>query len=105
MNASRLLSAIAGGAARRPRLVIAVAIVLAPGGRLHWRCGCADGGDEHVRVELELAATATTQRFYASFGEEPVAVLVKGDLQQLVLSEDIDRGSSGWRGVCRATSR
>ena len=32
-----------------------------------------------------------TQRFYESFGEEPVEVLVKGDLQQLVLSSDIDR--------------
>ena len=33
----------------------------------------------------------STQRFYENFGEEPVEVLVKGSLQQLVLSEDIDR--------------
>ncbi len=32
-----------------------------------------------------------TQSFYRSFGEEPIAVLVKGSLQQLVLSKDIDR--------------
>jgi predicted RND superfamily exporter protein len=32
-----------------------------------------------------------TQRFYKNFGEEPIAVLVKGDLQQLVLSSDVDR--------------
>ena len=32
-----------------------------------------------------------TQRFYRSFGEEPIAVLVKGNLQQLVLSSDIER--------------
>ena len=32
-----------------------------------------------------------TQRFYRSFGEEPIAVLVKGNLQQLVLSSDVDR--------------
>lgn len=32
-----------------------------------------------------------TQRFYKSFGEEPIAVLVKGNLQQLVLSSDIER--------------
>jgi len=32
-----------------------------------------------------------TQRFYANFGEEPIEVLVKGDLQQLVLSSDVDR--------------
>ena len=32
-----------------------------------------------------------TQRFYRSFGEEPIAVLVKGNLQQLLLSSDIER--------------
>ena len=32
-----------------------------------------------------------TQRFYKSFGEEPIEVLVKGDLQQLVLSSDLER--------------
>jgi hypothetical protein len=32
-----------------------------------------------------------TQRFYANFGEEPIEVLVKGNLQQLVLSSDIER--------------
>jgi hydrophobe/amphiphile efflux-3 (HAE3) family protein len=32
-----------------------------------------------------------TQHFYARFGEEPVEVLVKGDLRKLVLSSDIDR--------------
>ena len=32
-----------------------------------------------------------TQKFYENFGEEPIEVLVKGDLQQLVLSSDVDR--------------
>ena len=32
-----------------------------------------------------------TQRFYRNFGEEPIEVLVKGNLQQLVLSSDIER--------------
>jgi hydrophobe/amphiphile efflux-3 (HAE3) family protein len=32
-----------------------------------------------------------TQQYYARFGEEPVEVLVKGNLQQLVLSSDIVR--------------
>jgi uncharacterized protein len=90
VNVSRFLSALAGGAARRPRLVIAVAIVL----------GLAGAG---LALRLKpTAATSTfvssssseyksTQRFYENFGEEPVEVLVKGSLQQLVLSEDIDR--------------
>jgi hypothetical protein len=90
VNASRFLSALAGGAARRPRLVVAIAIVL----------GLA-GAALALRLK-PTAATSTfvsssssqykgTQRFYESFGEEPVEVLVKGSLQQLVLSEDIDR--------------
>jgi hydrophobe/amphiphile efflux-3 (HAE3) family protein len=90
VNASGFLSALAGGAARRPRLVIAAAIVL----------GLAGAG---LALRLRpTAATSTfvsgsssqyraTQRFYESFGEEPIEVLVRGDLQQLVLSEDIDR--------------
>jgi len=90
VNASRFLSALAGGAARRPRLVVAVAVVL----------GLAGAG---LALRLKpTAATSTfvssssseyksTQGFYESFGEEPVEVLVKGDLQQLVLSNDIDR--------------
>ncbi len=90
MNASRILSALAGGAARRPRLVVAVAVVL----------GLAGAG---LALRLKpTAATSTfvssssseyksTQRYYRNFGEEPVEVLVKGSLQQLVLSEDIDR--------------
>jgi predicted RND superfamily exporter protein len=32
-----------------------------------------------------------TQRFYKNFGEEPIEVLVKGNLQQLVLSSDLER--------------
>ncbi len=32
-----------------------------------------------------------TQSFYKRFGEEPVEVLVKGNLQRLVLSSDLDR--------------
>ena len=32
-----------------------------------------------------------TQKFYENFGEEPIEVLVKGNLQQLVLSSDVDR--------------
>jgi hydrophobe/amphiphile efflux-3 (HAE3) family protein len=90
VNSSRLLSAFAGGAARRPRLVIAIAVVLALVG-----AGLA------LRLK-PTAATSTfvsssspeyqaTQRYYRSFGEEPIAVLVKGNLQQLVLSSDLER--------------
>jgi hydrophobe/amphiphile efflux-3 (HAE3) family protein len=42
-------------------------------------------------VGKSSVAYKDTQSFYARFGEEPVEVLVKGDLRKLVLSPDIDR--------------
>jgi uncharacterized protein len=90
VNASRLFSALAGGAARRPRLVIAVAVVFALAGAglaLRLRPTAATS----TFVSSSSAQYRATQRFYRGFGEEPIAVLVKGDLQELVLSEDIDR--------------
>ncbi len=90
MNASRFLSAIAGGAARRPRAVIAVAVVLGLAGAglaLRLKPTAATS----TFVSSSSSQYETTQRFYRNFGEEPIEVLVKGDLQQLVLSEDIDR--------------
>jgi hydrophobe/amphiphile efflux-3 (HAE3) family protein len=42
-------------------------------------------------VGSSSATYKDTQSFYKRFGEEPVEVLVKGDLRKLVLSSDIDR--------------
>jgi hydrophobe/amphiphile efflux-3 (HAE3) family protein len=90
VNAARLLSALAGGAARRPRLAIAVAIVLGLAGtvfalRLHPSAATS------TLVSSSSPEYKETQRYYANFGEEPIAILVKGNLQQLMLSSDIDR--------------
>jgi hydrophobe/amphiphile efflux-3 (HAE3) family protein len=90
VSASRLLSALASGAARRARLVLAVAVVLGLGGaglalRLHPTAATS------TFVSSSSPDYVATQRFYRSFGEEPIAVLVKGNLQQLVLSSDIER--------------
>ena len=87
---SRLLSGLAGAAARHARLVVAVAIVLGLGGaglalRLHPSAATS------TFVSSSSPEYQATQRFYGSFGEEPIAVLVKGNLQQLVLSSDIER--------------
>jgi predicted RND superfamily exporter protein len=90
VNASRILSALAGGAARRPRLVIAIAVVLGLAGAglaLRLKPTAATS----TFVSSSSSEYAGTQRFYKNFGEEPVEVLVKGSLQQLVLSEDISR--------------
>jgi hydrophobe/amphiphile efflux-3 (HAE3) family protein len=70
--------------------VIAVAVALALGGaafavRLHPSAATS------TFVSSSSPEYQATQRFYRNFGEEPIAVLVKGDLQQLVLSSDIER--------------
>jgi len=90
VSASRVFSALAGGAARRPWLVIALAVALALGAaglalRLHPTAAA------NTLVSSSSPEYQATQRFYRSFGEEPIAVLVKGNLQQLVLSSDIER--------------
>jgi uncharacterized protein len=90
VNASRILGTLAGGAARRPRLVLAIALALGVGGvalalRLHPTAAT------NTFVSSSSSQYRDTQSFYRSFGEEPIAVLVKGDLQQLVLSSDIQR--------------
>jgi hydrophobe/amphiphile efflux-3 (HAE3) family protein len=90
VSLSRLLSALAGGAARRARLVLAVAIVLGLAGAglaLRLRPTAATS----TFVSSSSADYRATQSFYRNFGEEPIAVLVKGSLQQLVLSSDIER--------------
>jgi uncharacterized protein len=90
VNSSRLLGALAGGAARRPRLVIAIAIVLGLGAaalalRLHPTAAT------NTFVSSSSPQYRDTQTYYRNFGEEPIVVLVKGDLQQLVLSPDLVR--------------
>jgi predicted RND superfamily exporter protein len=90
VNAARFFSALAGAAARRPRLVIVVAIVLGLAGAalaLRLKPTAATS----TFVSSSSSEYRDTQGFYENFGEEPVEVLVKGDLQQLVLSEDLQR--------------
>jgi predicted RND superfamily exporter protein len=90
VNASRLSSTLAYAAARHARLVLALALVLGLGGaalalRLHPTAA------EDTFVSSSNPQYKATQRFYEGFGEEPVEILVKGNVQQLVLSSDIER--------------
>ncbi len=77
-------------AGRRPLLTIALLGVLGVG------CAIAALGLRPTAATDTLVGRSSstykeTQRFYARFGEEPVEVLVAGDLRKLVLSPDIDR--------------
>ncbi|HZL48604.1 MAG TPA: MMPL family transporter, partial [Solirubrobacteraceae bacterium] len=95
MTAARLLAALAGGAGgssigRRPVLVVALAAVLGMGGAV-LALGLRPTAATDTFVSSSSPEYRATQKFYANFGEEPIEVLVKGDLQQLVLSSDVDR--------------
>jgi len=87
---SKFLGALAGGATRRPRLVLVVAVVLGLAGA-GLAVGLRTTAAANTFVSSSSPEYRATQRFYRNFGEEPVAVLVKGNLQQLVLSSDLER--------------
>jgi predicted RND superfamily exporter protein len=90
VNVARLLSALAGGAARRPVLVLALAATLGLGAAA-LALGLHTSAATDTFVGRSTAGYKATQRYYHSFGEEPVDVMVQGNLQQLLLSSDIDR--------------
>ncbi len=71
-------------------MVVAIALVVGlGGGALALRLHSTAATDTFVsRSSGEYRAT---QRFYRNFGEEPVQVVVKGNLQQLLFSSDIGR--------------
>ena len=90
MRTSRALAALAGGAARRPALVLALAAALGIGGVL-LALRLQPSAATSSFVSSSSAPYRGTQTFYRHFGEEPVEVLVHGDLQQLVLGADLGR--------------
>ncbi|HEX5224096.1 MAG TPA: MMPL family transporter, partial [Solirubrobacteraceae bacterium] len=84
------LARLAGFAARRARLVLALAALLALAGaalglRLHASAATS------TFVSTSSGDYRATQGYYRHFGEEPIAVLVRGNLQKLVLSTDLAR--------------
>jgi hydrophobe/amphiphile efflux-3 (HAE3) family protein len=90
VTASKLLSGLAARAACRPLLTIALLGALGVGCAIA-ALGLHPTAATNTLVGRSSAAYKDTQGFYARFGEEPVEVLVKGDLRKLVLSSDIDR--------------
>lgn len=90
MSTARLFSALVGGVTRRPWLTLGVAATLGLAGAA-LALGLSPSAATSTFVSSSSPQYTATQRYYKSFGEEPVDVLVKGDLQQLLLSSDIDR--------------
>jgi uncharacterized protein len=90
VSTARLFSVLVGGVTRRPWLTLGVAATLGLAGAM-LALGLSPSAATSTFVSSSSPQYTATQRYYKSFGEEPVAVLVKGDLQQLLLSSDIDR--------------
>jgi hydrophobe/amphiphile efflux-3 (HAE3) family protein len=84
------LHRVAALSARRPALVLALTAVLAlAGAALALRLQPDAGVDTLVgRNTASYGATAT---YRARFGDDPIIVLVRGDLTRLLLTQDLER--------------
>ncbi|MGA8364291.1 MAG: MMPL family transporter [Solirubrobacteraceae bacterium] len=90
MNTARFFSALVGGVTRKPWLTLALAMTLALAGAA-LALGLSPSASTSTFVSSSSPQYRATQRYYQSFGEEPVNVVVRGSLQQLLLSSDIDK--------------
>src|SRR5258708_16593684 len=90
MTSARLLSKLAAAAARRAGLTLTIAALPGIGGAV-LAFGLQPTAATSSFVSSSSATYRGTQDYYGHFGEEPVAVVVQGDLQQLVLGPDLGR--------------
>jgi hydrophobe/amphiphile efflux-3 (HAE3) family protein len=90
VNTARFFGALVGGATRRPWLTLALATTFALAGAA-LALGLSPSASTSTFVSSSSPQYRATQRYYRSFGEEPVDVVVRGSLQQLLLSADIDK--------------
>jgi hypothetical protein len=85
-----VLSTLAARAVRRPWAVLALAAVLGLAGAA-LALALRPSAATDTFVGRSSSSYQSTQRFYRSFGEEPVDIMVKGDLQRMLLSADLGR--------------
>jgi predicted RND superfamily exporter protein len=85
-----LLARIAGRAVERPLPVIVAAVLLALIGAVAALRLEADRSPNSL-VDRGSATYDQTQDFYDEFGDEPVEILVKGDLSQLLLTPNLGK--------------
>src|SRR5436190_257448 len=85
-----VLARIAGRAVERPTAVIAAAVLLTLIGAIAALRLQADRSPSSL-VNRGSGTYAETQRFYDQFGDEPVEILVKGNLRQLFLTSNLGR--------------
>jgi uncharacterized protein len=85
-----LLARIAGRAVERPTPVIVAAVLLTLIGAVAALRLEADRSPSSL-VDRGSSTYAATQSFYKAFGDEPVEVLVKGDLSDLLQTRNLGR--------------
>ncbi len=90
MRTRNLLARIAGRAVERPLPVIVGAVLLALIGAVAALKLEADRSPDSL-VDKGSPTYTETQSFYEQFGDEPVEVLVKGDLRQLFLTSNLGK--------------
>ncbi len=90
MAAGRALGAVAAWSVRHARAVLVVAALVAVAAAAAATQVETDAGVGTL-VDSGNATYQATQRVRAEFGEEPVVVLVKGDLPKLILGRNIFR--------------
>ncbi len=84
------MTAIAGWAARHARAVLAVSVVLALAAGAIATQLPTDAGTGTL-VDSDTASSQATQHVREVFGDDPVVVLAEGDLQGLILTENLGR--------------
>src|SRR5438874_4046546 len=85
-----LLARIAGRAVERPTPVIVAAVFLTLIGAVAALRLEADRSPNSL-VDRGSGTYAATQSFYDQFGDEPVEILVNGDLRQLLLTSNLGK--------------
>ncbi len=90
MRTRNLLARIAGRAVERPLPVIVAAVLLALIGAVAALRLEADRNPDSL-VDKGSSTFSETQDFYRQFGDEPVEILVKGDLRQLLLTSNLGK--------------
>jgi len=90
LSLGRWFGRVAAWAAGHARLVLALSLVLALAAGIGATRIPSDAGVGTL-VDSDTATYRATQEVRNAFGEEPVVVLVKGDLQRLVLTANVFR--------------
>jgi hydrophobe/amphiphile efflux-3 (HAE3) family protein len=90
VNVASWLGGVAGWSARHARAVLVVSLVVAVAAAVGATRIPTDAGVGTL-VDTGSPTYEATQHVRETFGEEPVVVLVRGELTQLILTEDILR--------------